>query len=104
MALRPEDGGAVRIDIGDRDLTVGRRAGRAGPHAGRRPQLRAPAAYLRLARDATSARFVAEVATDPDRVFTTADVVDGRLLLVDSQFDENPPSRNSEVVVLPFRA
>ena len=60
--------------------------------------------YLRLDSDATSAWLLAEAPTDPDRVFTTGDVVDGRLLLVDSQFDENPPSRNSEVVALPFRA
>jgi sugar lactone lactonase YvrE len=58
--------------------------------------------YLGLDSDATSARSLAEVPTDPDRVFTTGDVVDGRLLLVDSQFDENPPSPNSEVVALPF--
>jgi hypothetical protein len=60
-------------------------------------------AHLELADDATSARLVAEVATDAERVFTTADVVCGRLLLVDSQFDEDPPSQDSEVVVLPFR-
>jgi sugar lactone lactonase YvrE len=58
--------------------------------------------YLRLERDATSARLLAEVATDPDRVFTTGDVLHRRLLLVDSQFDEDPPSQDSEVVVLPF--
>ena len=60
-------------------------------------------AYLRLARDASSARFVTSVATDPDRLLTTADVTHGRLLLVDSQFDETPPTQDSEVVVLPFR-
>jgi sugar lactone lactonase YvrE len=59
--------------------------------------------YLRLEPDATSTQLLAEVATDPDRLFTTADVVHRRLLLVDSQFDEAPPSQNSEVVVLPFR-
>ena len=59
--------------------------------------------YLRLTRDATSAALLAEVVTDPDRVFTTGDVTHGRLLLVDSQFDEDPPSQDSEVVVLPFR-
>jgi hypothetical protein len=36
-------------------------------------------------------------------VFTTGDVAEGRLLLVDSQFDEDPPSPDSEVVALPFR-
>jgi len=59
-------------------------------------------AYLRLAEGATSAELRAEVPTDPNRVFTTGDVAAGRLLLVDSQFDENPPSSNSEVVALPF--
>jgi hypothetical protein len=59
--------------------------------------------YLRLDRDVDSARLVAEVTTDPERVFTTADLVHRRLLLVDSQFDEDPPSQDSEVVVLPFR-
>lgn len=59
--------------------------------------------YLRLDDDTTSAALLAEVATDPDRVFTTADVTHRRLLLVDSQFDEDPPSQDSEVVVLPFR-
>ncbi|WP_222264219.1 SMP-30/gluconolactonase/LRE family protein [Modestobacter marinus] len=59
-------------------------------------------ARLRLADDAFSAGLLAEVGTDPDRVLTTAAVVRGRLLLVDSQFDEDPPSQDSEVVVLPF--
>ncbi len=57
---------------------------------------------LRLADDATSAELLAEVGTDPERVLTTAAVARGRLLLVDSQFDEDPPSQDSEVVVLPF--
>ena len=59
--------------------------------------------YLRLEPDATSAAPLAEVATDPDRLFTTGDVARRRLLLVDSQFDEDPPSQDSEVVTLPFR-
>ncbi|MCF6743487.1 gluconolaconase [Blastococcus sp. KM273128] len=59
--------------------------------------------YLRLDRDATAARVVTEVGTDPERVLTTADVARGKLLLVDSQFDEEPPTQDSEVVVLPFR-
>jgi sugar lactone lactonase YvrE len=59
--------------------------------------------YLRLDSDATSARLIAEVPTDPERVFTTGDIAEGRLLLVDSQFDEDPPSPDSEVVARPFR-
>ena len=58
--------------------------------------------YLGLEDDATSAELLDEVSTAPARVFTTADVACGQLLLVDSQFDEDPPSRDSEVVVRPF--
>jgi hypothetical protein len=43
------------------------------------------------------------VPTDPERVFTTGDVAEGRLLLVDSQFDDEPPASDSEVVARPFR-
>jgi hypothetical protein len=60
-------------------------------------------AYLRLARDASSAQLVTQVATAADRLLTTADAARGRLLLVDSQFDETPPSQDSEVVVRPVR-
>ena len=58
--------------------------------------------YLRLNDASTTATRFATVATNPNRVFTTGDIVAGRLLLVDSQFDESPPSRNSEVVARPF--
>jgi sugar lactone lactonase YvrE len=59
--------------------------------------------YLRLDDDAESARLLAEVSTDPERVFTTGETAGRRLLLVDSQFDEDPPSPDSEVVARPFR-
>ncbi|MGY1603099.1 SMP-30/gluconolactonase/LRE family protein [Geodermatophilus sp. SYSU D00815] len=62
--------------------------------------------YLRLDRRTTSAELRAEVPTDPERVFTTGDVVEGRLLLVDSQFDERAAGTltpESEVVARPFR-
>ena len=53
---------------------------------------------LRLAPDARSARFVASEATDPTRVFTTAKIAHGRLLLVDSKFDEPVAAPPYEVV------
>jgi hypothetical protein len=57
---------------------------------------------LDLADRWTRARLVSAVPTDPDRVFTTAKFDGGRLLLVDSKFDEGvnsvPPY---EVVALP---
>jgi sugar lactone lactonase YvrE len=43
---------------------------------------------LRLAHDGRTAALVSATATDPDRVFTTAKLAQGRLLLVDSKFDE----------------
>lgn len=57
---------------------------------------------LRLDGAARSARLVAEEATDPSRVFTTAKVARGRLLLVDSKFDEPVPQPPYEVVVRPL--
>jgi sugar lactone lactonase YvrE len=60
-------------------------------------------AYLRLSRDATSARLLAQVPTPADRFLTTGAAARGQLLLVDSQFDETPPSRDSEVVTMRSR-
>ena len=93
----------TRIDAGDVDLTSADGlvvkghtlvAVRNFPHV---------LTYLRLDDDATSAELLAEVPTDPDRVFTTGDIAEGHLLLVDSQFDEEPPSPDSEVVTRSFR-
>jgi hypothetical protein len=53
---------------------------------------------LALSADGRSARLVAEVATDPTRVFTTAKLAHGRLLLVDSKFDEPVAAPPYEVV------
>ena len=43
---------------------------------------------LHLGANAATARLVNEQPTDPDRVFTTAKLAQGRLLLVDSKFDQ----------------
>jgi sugar lactone lactonase YvrE len=59
-------------------------------------------AVLRLDPDARSARLLQQVTTSSKRVFTTGAEMDGQLLLVDSQFEESPPSRNSEVVARRF--
>lgn len=45
---------------------------------------------LELDDDGRTAELEADVATDPTRVFTTAKIARGRLLLVDSKFDEQP--------------
>ena len=41
--------------------------------------------------------------TDPDRVFTTAKIARGRLLLVDSKFDETVAQPPYEVVAMKLR-
>lgn len=55
---------------------------------------------LRLDGPAWSARLVDETATSPDRVFTTAKIARGRLLLVDSKFDEPVAAPPYEVVAM----
>ena len=55
---------------------------------------------LRLDRHAESTRLVREVATDPDRVFTTGKIARGRLLVIDSKFDEQIAAPPYEVVSL----
>jgi sugar lactone lactonase YvrE len=93
----------TQVDIGDADLTS---ADGLVVKDGTLVAVRNQAhllSYLHLAEDASSAEFVTEVPTPADRLLTTADVFDGRLLAVDSQFDETPPTKNSEVIFLSFR-
>ncbi|MEU4451790.1 gluconolaconase [Nocardioides sp. NPDC023903] len=54
--------------------------------------------HLELNPSATSAQLVSSRATDPDRVFTTGKLLDGRLLLVDSHFDEQTAQGPYEIV------
>jgi hypothetical protein len=58
---------------------------------------------LRLSADGRRARLVTAQATDPDRVFTTAKFARGRLLLVDSKFDEPVGVPPYQVVALRVR-
>jgi Cu-Zn family superoxide dismutase len=56
---------------------------------------------LELSDDARTAELLTDVATDPTRVFTTAKIARGRLLLIDSKFDEQPTAQPPyEVVAL----
>ncbi|MDQ4110516.1 MAG: gluconolaconase, partial [Actinomycetota bacterium] len=54
--------------------------------------------HLELNPSATSAELVSSRATDSDRVFTTGKLLDGRLLLVDSHFDEQTAQGPYEIV------
>jgi hypothetical protein len=55
---------------------------------------------LRLSQDGSTASLVSAVATDPARVFTTAKLAQGRLLLVDSKFDEQVAVPPYQVIAL----
>ncbi len=57
---------------------------------------------LRLDRSGTSAELLDETPTDPTRVFTTGKEARGRLLLVDSKFDEQVAAPPYEVVAVPL--
>lgn len=59
-------------------------------------------ATLRLSADGRTADLVRQQATDPDRVLTTAKELRGRVLYVDSKFDEQVASGPYEVVTSPF--
>jgi len=54
--------------------------------------------HLELNPSATSAEHVSSRATDPNRVFTTGKLLGGRLLLVDSHFDEQTAQGPYEIV------
>ncbi|MCY1311502.1 hypothetical protein D9M70_618070 [compost metagenome] len=60
-------------------------------------------AKLELSDDGRVARLVRQKATSPDRVLTTAKVLRGRVLYVDSKFDEAVASGPYEVVTDPTR-
>ncbi|MEU8221397.1 SMP-30/gluconolactonase/LRE family protein [Kribbella sp. NPDC048915] len=55
---------------------------------------------LRLSPDGTTARLVRATPTDPDRVLTTAKLAQGRLLAIDSKFDEATATPPYQVVTL----
>ena len=59
-------------------------------------------ATLDLADDGSSAALVSQEGTDPTRVLTTAKVLHGRMLFVDSKFDEPVASGPYEVVTTPL--
>ncbi|MER7244690.1 SMP-30/gluconolactonase/LRE family protein [Kribbella sp. NPDC000426] len=55
---------------------------------------------LHLSADGRTARLVSATPTDPDRVLTTAKLAQGRLLVVDSMFDETTAVPPYQVITL----
>ncbi len=93
-------GEATEVDIGDADLTNADGLVRKGDDLIVVRNFSRMLATLELDGDGARARLVNEVPTDPDRVFTTAEIARGRLLLIDSHFDEQIAQPPYEVVAL----
>ncbi len=93
-------GRATQIDTGDTDLTNADGLVRRGRHLIVVRNFSRAITTLRIDRNGSHTRFVNEAATDPERVFTTAKIARGRLLLIDSHFDEQIAEPPYEVVAL----
>ena len=94
------DGTATRIDTGDIDLTNADGLVLRGRRLVVVRNFSRVITTVRLDRHAENAWLIREVATDPNRVFTTAKIARGRLLVVDSKFDEQIAQPPYEVVSL----
>ena len=95
-------GKVTRVDTGDVDLV---NADGLVLHGSRLTVIRnfsRVLTTLRLDDDARAADLRGVTATDPDRVFTTGKEARGRLLLVDSKFDEQVAAPPYEVVAVPL--
>ncbi len=94
-------GQATRVDSGDIALTDADGLVRQGSRLTVVRNFARSIATLRLAADGRTARPVSQVATDPTRVLTTAKVLRGRILFVDSKFDETVAVPPYQVVTDP---
>lgn len=96
--------GAVgRVDTGDADLVNADGLVRRGGRLTVVRNFSRMIATLRLAHDGRRGVLVRQEASSPDRVLTTAKALRGRILYVDSKFDEAIASGPYEVVTDPAR-
>ena len=91
---------ATQVDTGEIDLTNADGLIHRGRHLIVVRNFSRVLTTLRLDRSGDHGRLVNELATDPDRVFTTAKIAGGRVLLIDSHFDEPIAAPPYEVVAL----
>jgi len=96
------DRSVTSVDIGSADLVNADGLVRRGTRLKVVRNFSQVVTSLRLSADGTSARLVRERATDPTRVLTTAKFLRGRILYVDSKFDETVATPPYEVVTDPF--
>ncbi|WP_076264206.1 gluconolaconase, partial [Intrasporangium flavum] len=98
-------GAATRVDTGDAapaDLTDADGLVLQGSRLTVVRNFARKVATLHLSADGRTARLLAQQATDPTRVLTTAKTLHGRTLYVDSKFDEAVASGPYEVVTDPL--
>ena len=99
-----EDGSVTEVDTGGADLVNADGLVLRGRRLTVVRNFSRIVTSLRLKSDGTSARLVRERASDPTRVLTTAKVLAGRILYVDSKFDEAVATPPYEVISDPFGA
>ncbi len=90
----------ISIDIGNIDLTNADGLVLRGRRLTVIRNFSRVIATLGLDRHAETATVIGEVSTDPDRVLTTGKIARGRLLVIDSKFDEQVAQPPYEVVSL----
>lgn len=96
------DASVTQVSTGGADLTGADGLVRQGSELTVIRNFQRMLATLRLSADGSAASLVGQRATDPTRVLTTAKVLRGRMLLVDSKFDETVASPPYEVITDPF--
>ncbi|HEY9292445.1 MAG TPA: gluconolaconase [Microlunatus sp.] len=93
---------ASEVSAGDPDLTNADGLVRQGNRLTVVQNFSRQLATLRLSADGSRAVLLTQRATDPDRVLTTAAELRGRILYLDSKFDEDPATGPYEVITDPL--
>lgn len=96
------DGSVTPVETGGADLTNADGLVRRGSTLLVVRNFSRMLASLHLAADGSTATLLEQQPTDPTRVLTTAKVLHGRVLFVDSKFDEPVAAPPYEVVTDPF--
>jgi sugar lactone lactonase YvrE len=92
----------TRVDTGGADLTSGDGLVLRGKELGVVRNFPRRLVILEMSRNWRVGTPIADIATPDDRVLTTAKIARGRLLAVDSKFDETVATPPYEVIVLPL--
>jgi hypothetical protein len=96
------DASVTLVDTDDADLTGADGLVRQGDQLTVVRNFQRRLATLTLSSNGSTATLTSQLATDPTRVLTTAKVLRGRMLFVDSKFDETVATPPYEVITDPF--